>query len=205
MKAVEGDAGLVCKLLYGCGLRMSEAIRLRVKDVDLAGGKVEVRGGKGDKDRVIPLPKSMRARLEEHRARVEKIHAADRKAGLSGVHLPAGFATKAPGAAVSWPWFWMFPSGSLSVDPRSGVERRHHVHEISISRELARSARLAALDKRVTAHCLRHSYATHLLLRGVDIRSVQELLGHADVRTTEIYTQLARAMRGEITSPLDDL
>lgn len=205
LKAVEGDAGLVCKLLYGCGLRVSEAIRLRVKDVDLAGGKLEVRGGKGDKDRVIPLPKSVRARLGEHQARVEQIHAADRKAGLGGVHLPGAFAIKSSGASTSWPWFWMFPSGNLSVDPRSGAERRHHIHEIAISRELARSARLAGLEKRVTSHCLRHSYATHLLLRGVDIRSVQELLGHADVRTTEIYTQLARAMRGEITSPLDDL
>jgi len=205
LKAVEGEAGLICKLLYGCGLRVSEAIRLRVKDVDLAGGKVEVRGGKGDKDRVVPLPKSLRARLEEHRARLEKIHAADRKAGRGGVNLPGGLATKSPGVAESWPWFWMFPSRSLSVDPRSGAERRHHLNEIAVSRELARAAKLAALDKRVTAHALRHSYATHLLLRGVDIRSVQELLGHADVRTTEIYTQMARAMRGEVTSPLDDL
>ena len=261
LKAVKGEAGLVCKLIYGCGLRVSEALRLRVKDVDLAGGKVEVRAGKGDKDRVIPLPKSLRQPLTEHRGRVEQVYRADRKAGLPGVALPHAQETKHPAAAESWVWFWMFPSASLSEDPRpsthsagsgqassgpsgsggrmagrasggggaadtscdggvAATRRRHHLHEVGISRELAarpssvpryspppprRAAGMAGLAKRVTAHCLRHSYATHLLLRGVDIRSIQELLGHSDVRTTEIYTQLARAMRGEITSPLDDL
>ena len=205
LKAVKGENGLVCKLIYGCGLRIAEALRLRIKDVDLEGGKVEVRAGKGDKDRVVPLPKSLRQPLGEHRARVEQRHAADRKAGLAGVMLPDAMGTRHPAAAESWPWFWLFPGASLSDDPRTGLRRRHHLHEIGISRELARAAKLAGLEKRVTAHCLRHSYATHLLLKGVDIRSIQELLGHADVRTTEIYTQLARAMRGEITSPLDDL
>ena len=205
LKGVKGEAGLVCKLLYGCGLRLAEALALRIKDVDLAGHKVEVRGGKGDKDRVLPLPKSLGQPLAEHRGRVEQMHRADRKGGLPGVMLPHAMGTKHPGVEASWPWFWMFPSESLSVDPRTGVKRRHHLHEIGISRELARAAKMADSTKRVTAHCLQHSYATHLLLRGVDIRSIQGLLGHADVRTTEIYTQLARAMRGEVTSPLDDL
>ena len=205
MKGVRGEAGLVCKLLYGCGLRVAEALALRIKDVDLIGNKLEVRGGKGDKDRVITLPKSLLQPLSEHRARMELIHKADRLAGVPGVFLPHALAARHPAAAVSWEWFWMFPSGSISKDPRSGVERRHHLHEIMISRELTRATKLAGLAKRVTAHTLRHSFATHLILRGVDIRSIQELLGHADVRTTEIYTQLARAMRGEITSPLDDL
>lgn len=140
-----------------------------------------------------------------HRARVELLYKQDRGAGLSGVYLPNALAVKHPAAAESWPWFWLFPSPSLSVDPRSGIQRRHHVNDINVSREIARASKLAGLTKRVTAHVLRHSYATHLILRGVDIRSIQGLLGHVDVRTTEIYTQLAKAMRGEISSPLDDL
>jgi integron integrase len=205
LRAVAGDAGLAIKLLYGCGLRVAEALALRVKDVDLPGGKVEVRGGKGDKDRVVTLPKLLAQPLTDHRGRVRLLHEADRRAGLPGVALPGAFAEKHPGAAVSWEWYWLFPGPSPSVDPRSGITRRHHLHEINISRELARAGKLAHLEKRVTAHTLRHSFATHLLLRGVDIRSVQELLGHSDVRTTQIYTQLARSMRGEIHSPLDDL
>jgi integrase len=154
---------------------------------------------------VIPLPKSVRQALGERRARVEQRFAADRREGQPGVALPDAQEVKQPRAGEPWPWYWMFPAAGLSVDPRSGSRRRHHLHEIGIARQLARAAKLAGLEKRVTAHVLRHSYATHLLLRGVDIRSIQELLGHADVRTTEIYTKLARAMRGEVTSPLDDL
>ena len=121
------------------------------------------------------------------------------------MNLPNAFAVKNPKAAQSWPWFWFFPSKSRSVDPRSGGARRHHLHEIGITRELERAVAAAQLSRRVTAHALRHSYATHLLLKGVDIRSVQTLLGHANVRTTQVYTELARSMRGEISSPLDDL
>lgn len=205
LKAVKGDAGILCKLLYGCGLRVAEGLALRVKDVDLNGGTVTVRSGKGDKDRIVTLPKTLLQPITEHRARIEQIYKQDLAAGLAGVYLPHALAVKHPAAAESWEWFWLFPSPSLSVDPRSGIQRRHHVNDINISRELARAAKMAGLSKRVTAHVLRHSFATHLILRGVDIRSIQGLLGHVDVRTTEIYTQLAKAMRGEITSPLDDL
>jgi len=145
-------------------------------------------------------------RLKSHLEEVRAVHAADVLKGQAGVKLPGALAVKSPKVAESWEWFWFFPSGQISEDPREpGVRRRHHLHEIIISRELTRLTQLAGLGKRVTAHTLRHSFATHLLLRGVDIRSVQQLLGHADVRTTEIYTELAKAMRGEITSPLDDL
>lgn len=205
LRQVRGVAGMAIRLLYGCGLRVAEVTALRVKDVDIDGGKLEVRGGKGDKDRVISLPRSLEAALRVHREEIRRLHEADRAEELPGVYLPGAFAQKQPGAAESWEWFWFFPSNQISEDPRSGVRRRHHLHEIMISRELGRAAKVAGLEKRVTAHVLRHSFATHLLLRGVDIRSVQGLMGHADVRTTMIYTELARAMRGEITSPLDDL
>jgi integron integrase len=196
---------LVVRLLYGCGLRVAEVVSLRIKDVDLEGGKLEVRGGKGDKDRVISLPKGLIPALREHRSRIQNWHEADRRDGVPGVELPNAIAVKNPSAGTSWPWFWFFPGKSLSVDPRSRITRRHHLHEVGVTRELTRAAKLANLPRRVTAHVLRHSFATHLVLRGVDIRSVQDLLGHAHVSTTEIYTELAKAMRGEITSPLDDL
>ena len=185
-------------------LRVNEALALRIKDVDLGGGKLEVRGGKGDKDRVITLPKSLLPALLEHRERTQQVYEADRRADIPGVVLPNALAVKFPQAGKSWEWFWFFASSRVYEDKEKGLHGRHHLHEINISRELGRAAKLANLNRRVTAHVLRHSYATHLLLRGVDIRSVQDMLGHADVRTTEIYTQLAKAMRGEIASPLDD-
>jgi integron integrase len=213
--SVKGDAGLAVKLLYGCGLRVAEVLALRVKDVDVGGGKIEVRGGKGDKDRVITLPKSLLNPISEHLKQVKAVFEADRREGVPGVAMPKAYDVKNPGAAESWPWFWFLPSAKVWEDKeRDGSARsgeraygrgRHHLHEIAITRELERAAKIAGLAKRVTAHVLRHSFATHLVLRGIDIRSVQQLLGHSDVRTTEIYTQLAKAMRGEITSPLDDL
>jgi integron integrase len=201
----KGDAGLVVRLLYGCGLRVAEALALRVKDVDLGGGKLEVRRGKGNKDRVLTLPKSLLNPLEEHVRRVKAVFEADRREGVPGVSLPHAMAIKNPSAATSWPWTWFFPSSRVYENVEKGMQGRHHLHEIAVTRELERCAKQAALSKRVTAHVLRHSFATHLILSGVDIRSIQELLGHVDVRTTEIYTKLAKAMRGEITSPLDDL
>lgn len=202
---MEGVEGLLARLLYGCGLRVMEGLRLRMKDVDLAGGKLEVRDGKGGKDRVVALPKSISGDLEKQMKRAARLHEQDRGDGVAGVHLPNAFGQKDASAAVSLPWFWVFPAENLAVDPVTGVRRRHHAHEQRLGRALAKAARQAAVHRRVTAHTLRHSFATHLVLRGVDIRSVQELLGHADVRTTEVYTRLARAMRGEIRSPLDDL
>jgi integrase len=166
---------------------------------------VMVQDGKGGKSRVAGMPKRLTVPLGEHLERVKLLHAKDAADGLPGVYLPEALERKAPLWARELAWYWVWPADSVSLDPRSGVTRRHHVHEVTVGRALKKAATLAQISKKVTAHTLRHSFATHLLLRGVDIRSVQELLGHADIRTTEIYVKLARAMRGEITSPLDDL
>lgn len=154
---------------------------------------------------MITLPKSLRHPIGEHLKHVRAVYEADRRDGVPGVAMPKAYEVKNPKAAESWPWFWFLPSSRVYEDVAKGLHGRHHLHEIAITRELERAAKLAGLSKRVTAHVLRHSFATHLVLRGIDIRSVQQLLGHSDVRTTEIYTALAKAMRGEITSPLDDL
>ncbi len=205
LDALNGEQRLMCSLMYGCGLRVAECLRLRVKDVDVAGGMVTVQDGKGGKSRATALPKRLQTPLSEHLERVKLLHARDAAAGLPGVYLPEALERKAPAWARELAWYWMWPAEGVSVDPRSGVARRHHVHDITVGRALKKAAMLAQVAKKVTAHTLRHSFATHLLLRGVDIRSVQELLGHSDIRTTEIYVKLARAMRGEIISPLDDL
>ncbi|MFT5469688.1 MAG: integron integrase [Verrucomicrobiales bacterium] len=202
---LRGEGAIATKLLYGCGLRLQESLRLRVKDLDLEGGTLTVRQGKGDKDRMLSLPRNMAEELERQTQFGRQLHDSDRETGLPGVAMPTALERKAPAWAESWEWFWVFPSRSISRDPRSGVERRHHLHEVTVSRAIQVAARAAKLSKKVTARTLRHSFATHLLLKGVDLRSIQELLGHSDVRTTEVYTHVVKAMRGEIASPLDDL
>ena len=203
--AMKGTEGLMARLLYGCGLRLMECLRLRVKDVDVAAGVLTVRAGKGDKDRVVELPERLRAALAEQATYAKSLWEADRRAGTAVVYLPHAFAVKAPRAGEKWEWFWLFPTETCSVDPRSGAVRRHHLHEARLTRALAVAAGVVVLGKRVTAHTLRHSYATHLLLKGVDIRSIQERLGHSHVSTTEIYTHVVKAMQGQVRSPLDEL
>ena len=203
--AMSGREAVMMRLLYGCGLRISECLRLRVKDADLAGGILTVREGKGGKDRVLEFPERLQVALEEQRAYARSWWELDRREKAAGVMLPHAFAVKLPRAGEKWEWFWFFPAEERSTDPRSGMVRRHLCHEARISRALAEAARVAGVDKRVTAHTLRHSYATHLLLKGVDIRSIQERLGHAHVSTTEIYTHVVKAMQGKVRSPLDDL
>ena len=201
--AMNGTESVIARLLYGCGLRLMECLRLRVKDVDLAGGVVTVRGGKGDKDRVVELPERLRVALQEQLTYAKSLWEADRREEWAGVEVPHAFAVKAPRAGEKWEWFWLFPSDHSSADGRSGVVRRHHSHEARLSRALT-AAGVVNLGKRVTAHTFRHSYATHLLLKGVDIRSIQERLGHSSVTTTEIYTHVVKAMQGKVRSPLDD-
>jgi len=208
------------QLLYGTGLRLMEALRLRVKDIDFERRAIVVREGKGGKDRVVMLPAALEAPLRAQLAQAHRLWAADRAAGIAGVQLPHALARKYPRAADSWAWFWVFPQATLSADPRerppgraaggSGEGpavplRRHHLYDQTFQRAFKRALLQAGIHKPASPHTLRHSFATHLLLSGYDIRTVQELLGHADVSTTMVYTHVLKLGGGAVRSPLDQL
>jgi integron integrase len=202
-EAMAGTPRLMAELMYGSGLRVMELLRLRVKDVDLARLQVIVRAGKGDKDRVTMLAESLAERLRAHRDRLRGLYDQDRAAALAGVWLPEALERKYPGAGTSWEWFWFFPSRQVSLDPHAGVNRRHHLLDGAFQLAVREGARRAGLHKRITPHTLRHSFATHLLEGGADIRSVQDLLGHVDVATTQIYTHVMNRPGLGLKSPLD--
>ena len=203
---MDGTYLLMAKLQYGSGLRLKELLRLRVKDLDLDRQTLTVRQGKGRKDRVTVLSSTLVDRLRLHLREMRKVYEADRESNTPGVFLPNALERKMPKAAESWLWFWVFASPRLSRDPITGVVRRHHIGEAGYSRNLQSAAEMAKLVKRVTSHVLRHSFATHLLESGTDIRTIQELLGHSDVTTTEIYTHLTKKVGGSgVKSPLDAL
>jgi integron integrase len=200
-----GTHALIARLLYGTGMRLMECMTLRVKDVDFERREITIRDGKGGKDRMTMLPLVLVAELRQHLAAVRRLFDSDRAGQRSGVMLPGALERKYPQAGTQWGWFWVFPSDHESTDPRTGIVRRHHMYEQTVQRAIKRAVAAANLTKPASTHTLRHSFATHLLESGYDIRTVQELLGHSDVSTTAIYTHvLNRGGRGVI-SPIDGI
>jgi integron integrase len=200
---MEGTHALMGRLMYGTGMRLMECLQLRVKDLELVRREVIVRQGKGAKDRITMFPASLVEEMSAHLDGVRAVFDADRARGVAGVELPDAYGVKNPGAGRTWAWHWVFPQDHLSTDPRTGIVRRHHVYDQTFQRSIKRATRRADIVKPVSSHTLRHSFATHLMEAGYDIRTVQELLGHKDVSTTMIYTHvLNRGGRG-VVSPLD--
>jgi len=194
---------LMAGLLYGSGLRLMECVRLRVKDIDFELAQITVRDAKGGKDRITMLPLNLTQPLQRHLLRIRAQHEQDLEDGFGRVHLPFAIGRKLPNAAREWAWQYVFPSSRLSIDPRSGRRQRHHMAEGILQGALKRAVDAAAIVKRANCHSLRHSFATHLLTRGSDIRTVQELLGHKDVSTTMIYTHVLNKPGIGVKSPLD--
>jgi integron integrase len=200
---LEGTHQLLAKLLYGSGLRIKEALRLRVKDLDFSLSQIVVRDAKGDRDRVTMLPTSLAEQLQAHLIQVKQTHKTDLDLGYGAVYLPLALARKYPNAEREWIWQYVFPARQRTQDPRSDQIRRHHLDDAALQRSLKRATQQAEIDKKVTCHTLRHSFATHLLQNGYDIRTVQELLGHKDVKTTMIYTHVMNRGGLGVRSPLD--
>jgi integron integrase len=205
LSRLHGPVWLLASLMYGAGLRLMESAELRIKDVNVDRGELTIRDGKGGKDRVTMLPAAMKGRLVEHVTRVKAQHEADVTAGRGSVALPGTLRVNYPNAPREWAWQWVFPATRFYVDPETGERRRHHLHESVVQRAVKEAARAAGISRPATCHSLRHSFATHLLEAGYDIRTIQELLGHRDVSTTMIYTHVLNQGGRGVRSPLDQL
>lgn len=205
LERLTGAHRLMATLLYGSGLRLTECVRLRVKDIDLPYQQITIRDAKGNRDRLTTLPRSFKQDLTNHLGGVRKLHQTDLSRGHGQVHLPTALERKYPSAATDWGWQFVFPSDRVSVDPRSGVMRRHHAAGKSLQRAVREAVRRAEINKPASCHTFRHSFATHLLENGYDIRTVQELLGHKNVKTTMIYTHVLNKGGRGVQSPADDL
>jgi integron integrase len=203
LNQLTGTSRLIAELLYGSGMRLMELARLRVHDIDFEQNIIFIRSGKGDKDRTTLLPAALKEKLRAHLTKVKALHEKDLAAGFGAVHLPDALGRKYPNAAKEWQWQYVFPAATLSVDPRSGAVRRHHVSDTAIQTAVKKAVQKGGIEKHATVHTLRHSFATHLLMNGVNIREVQELLGHKNVETTMIYTHVLRTMAKAPESPLD--
>jgi len=205
LSAMTGVRSLMAKLMYGGGLRVMEVLRLRIQDVDFGNGYLMIRDGKGGKDRTTLLAPSIVDDLKQHLESVQKLFEQDVEQGVADVYLPNNLAKKYPNAGATWAWQYVFPSKKLSIDPRSGKLRRHHLDESGLQKGIRAAKNKVGIDKRVTSHTLRHSFATHLLSSGTNIRVVQRLLGHADVKTTEIYTHVLQENLADVVSPLENI
>lgn len=194
---------LMAELLYGSGLRLNECLRLRIKDLDIAQGQITVRDGKGGKDRFTLLPKKLDEKLLEQIERVRILHDYDEAMGFGSVYMPDALAKKYPAAANSLGWQFLFPSANVAEDPRSGIKRRHHLHDSVLQKHIRKAVRCLAINRKASTHTFRHSFATRLLETGYDLKLIQSLLGHTDIRTTEIYLHVVRNRSGAIKSPLD--
>jgi integron integrase len=200
---MSGVHWLMANLIYGCGLRLKECLALRVKDIDLQQNIIIVRGGKGDKDRRTMLPEVLKDDILKHTSEARKVYDRDRLESQNGVYLPHALDKKYPNAGKEWAWFWLFPAQSVSIDPQTLIVRRHHMHPSSLQRAFKTAVTMAGIPKQASVHTLRHSFATHLLENGYDIRTIQELLGHSNLQTTMIYTHVATKNILGVRSPLD--